>query len=144
MNRRISAGGTTPSTPPGWRHPGRRALLVGRTYNQGLAEWLPVPFEHLAVYLDADAGSLWHGHLPVLHGDRAVYKVFAEGMRRGVELEHRLFRVERDRRGRQRGDELQRGREPDARSPDVRDHGGVPRLGYGRDLLALGKSSRRA
>src|SRR5829696_7861709 len=74
--------------------------------------------------------------------DRAVNKILAEGMRRSIVLEHRLLGVRGHWRGWHSGYVLQRGSEPDAGAPDVRDHRGGPSLGYGRYLLALGEAAR--
>src|SRR5215208_3887656 len=95
----------------------------------GLGYPSAVALERVAVYLDADAGVLRDPHLALRHADCAAYKVLAEGVRGGVVLEHRLLRVHRQRRRGQGCHELQGGGEPYARAPNVRDDGGVPRLG---------------
>src|SRR5918993_4619592 len=111
----------------------RRNLFPGLGYPSAVA------FERVAVYLYADAGVLRDPHLAVGHADSAAYEVLAEGVRGGVVLEHRLLRVHRKRRRGQGCHELQRGREPYARAPRVRDDGGVPGLGDSCYLLALGE-----
>src|SRR5215213_855603 len=111
----------------------RRNLWAGLGYPSAVA------LERVAVYLDADAWLLRNPHLAVRHADCAAYEVLAEGVRGGVVLEHRLLRVHRQRRRGQGCHELQGGGEPYARAPNVRDDGGVPRLGESGYLLAFGE-----
>ena len=68
-------------------------------------------------------------------------ELVAERVRRGVELEQDVLREQRVVRHRDRGDELQRRRLPDRRSPDVRVHLHAVRVRQRDDVAAAGEAA---
>src|SRR4051794_5135949 len=95
-----------------------------------------VLLQHAAIDLDAEAR--FHRDLdPSLTLPQwQVREMFAERMRRGVELEQDVAREERVIRHRNRGDELQRRRLPDGGSPYVRVHLRAVRMRERDDVAA--------